>query len=178
MFKTSVTYDDFNDESHTEDLYFHMSRPDILDLQFNPMVGGDLAEWIREGMRKGEGQKLWTTLKLLVVNSYGRRSSDGANFTKKAEFTEEFLNSPAFDAFFQWLLLDSPDGTHAEQFYTGIMPKGFAEQMADLEAQQETAQAVVPASPVKKKITDMSREELEAAFREKTKSGEHRNIDA
>lgn len=163
MFKKTVTYKDFNGAQHTEDLYFHFSSPDFTDLQFNPEVGGDMGEFIKQGMRSGQGQKLWIIFKLLIVNSYGRRSEDGARFIKKPEYTEDFINSPAFEAFFEWVLLDSPDGTNGKAFWEGIMPERLKGEMETLEKQQAENGVVVP-----KKIQDMSVEELQRAYLAKT----------
>ncbi len=158
MFTHRVTYKDFNDKSHTEDLHFHLSSPEMLDLQFNPEVDGDLDEFIKAGIRSGQGQKLWIIFKLLIVNSYGRRSEDGAKFIKRPEFTEDFINSPAFEKFFEWLLLDSPDGTNGKAFYNGIMPERLKEETAKLENE----------GGGKKKLTEYSKEELLAMIQEKT----------
>lgn len=160
MFSREIVYNDFNGNEHTEKFYFHLSTPDMMDIQFNPEVDGDMGEFVRKGMQSGEGQKLWIIFKLLVVNSYGRRSEDGARFTKKAEFTEEFLNSPAFEKFFEWLLLDSPDGKNAKLFWEGVVPERIRNEAAELEVQNSQSG--------KKKLTEMSREELERAYLAKT----------
>ena len=160
MFEHIVTYKDFNGTEHTEKLHFHLSSPEMLDLQFNPEVDGDLDKFITAGIRSGEGQKLWIIFKLLIINSYGRRSEDGAKFIKKPEFTEDFINSPAFEKFFEWLLLDSPDGKHGKEFYNAIMPERLKGEMAKLEAE----------GGGKKKLTDLSREELEKLYLEKVQS--------
>ena len=103
-------------------------------------------------MASGEGQKGYTFFKMMIVNSYGRRSEDGSKFVKKAEYTEDFLNSRAYERFFEWLTLDSPDGKNAEQFWLGIMPDRVTKEAAEIDAQSE--------KDGKKKIGDMTREEL------------------
>lgn len=158
MFKHTVKYSDFNGKTVVEDLYFHLSTPEMLDLQFNPMVDGDFDKFIKNGVSSREGRKLWTIFKLLIVNSYGRRSEDGSRFVKKEEFTEEFLNSPAFEKFFEWLLLDSPDGKHGKEFYNAIMPERIRGDLADLEKTAE--------SEGKKKLSEMSHEELQKLYLE------------
>lgn len=161
MFKHTVTYKDFNGGEHVEDLYFHLSTPDMLDLQFNPQVDGDLDKFIQAGIKSGEGQKLWLIFKLLVANSYGRRSSDGATFSKKPEYTEEFFNSPAFEKFIEWLLLDSPDGKHGKEFYNAIMPERLQGASLEQIQQQESDQP-------KKKLTELSREDLVRMLQDRT----------
>lgn len=132
MFQHTVEYFDFNGAKRTEALHFHISTPEMMDLQYNPMVDGDLDKFITEGIQSGDGRKLWTIFKLLIVNSYGRRSADGSRFVKNPEFTEEFLNSPAYEKFFEWVLLDSPDGKHGTEFYNGIMSERLKADAAKL----------------------------------------------
>lgn len=158
MFTHTVKYKDFNDVEHTEVLHFHLSSPEMLDLQFNAEVDGELDKFIEQGVRSGEGRKLWIIFKLLIVNSYGRRSEDGAKFIKRPEYTEDFLNSPAFEKFFEWVLLDSPDGKHGKEFYNAIMPERLKGDMARLEGEAQAG---------KKKLTELSREELERMYLEK-----------
>lgn len=148
MFKTTVTYKDFNDKVHVEDLYFHMMAPEFADLEFNTDFGDTkMSDYIREAMASGDGRKVYTFFKLMIVNSYGRRSEDGSEFIKREEFTEKFLNSRAYEEFFMWLVTDPKN---AEKFWNGILPERIAEQAAELEA----------ANAGKKNLKDMSKEEL------------------
>lgn len=151
MFKHPVVYIDFNNKPHNEDLYFHMMVPEFADLEFNPTFEGSLSDYVREAMRSGEGQKIYTIFKLLVVNSYGRRSEDGSRFTKKAEWTEEFLNSPAWEQFFLWLT-DKEDGSNAQLFWDGIFPEALRDRAEKVLEQEKAAP--------KKSIAEMSREEI------------------
>lgn len=169
MFKRTVNYKDFNGKDHAEDLYFNISTPEMMDLQFNPEVGGDLGEFVKAGIKSGDGRRLWIIFKLLIVNSYGRRSEDGAEFRKRAEWTEDFINSRAFEAFFEWLLLDSTDGAHAKEFYNAIMPERIRDAV-ELEDSTTTN---------KKKLSEMSREELQALYLERLRGdGETKVIEA
>jgi hypothetical protein len=147
VFNHPVTYHDFNGQPHNEELFFNMMTPEMADLEFNPMFEGSLAEYIKTAMKSGEGQKIYTFFKMLVVNSYGRRSEDGARFLKKAEWTEEFLNSPAWEQFFLWL---TDDPKNAEKFWNGIFPEAIKGRVGELESVQTGA----------KKLQDMSKEEL------------------
>lgn len=152
MFKTTVTYKDFNDKQHTEDLYFHIMTPELADLNFNAEFDDDMGVYIREAMTSGNMRKIYVLFKLLIVNSYGRRSEDGSKFTKNQEWTEEFLNSRAYEEFFVKLI---EDAKFAESFWKGIMPERLLEQSAEIEAE------------TKKKPIDMSKDELLVLIQEK-----------
>jgi hypothetical protein len=156
VFKITVAYKDFNDNQRNEDLYFHMMAPELAELEFNTAFDGSLSDYIKEAMTSGEGRKIYTFFKMLVVNSYGRRSEDGSEFVKRAEFTEKFLNSPAWEQFFLWL---TDDPKNAETYWNGIFPESMKEKVKELEA----AQAVTD----KKDLKDLSKEELMELFNKK-----------
>lgn len=149
MFTIQVAYDDFNGKKHTEQLYFHMMVPEWADLEFNPMFDGSLSDYIKEAMSSGENAKIYTFFKMMVVNSYGRRSEDGSRFNKKPEWTEEFLNSPAWEQFFLWL---TDDTKQAQKYWDGIFPEAMKDKVAELEkGDGKTAP---------KKLSELSKEEL------------------
>lgn len=168
MFKKTVTYKNFNDVECTEDLYFHMMAPEFADLEFNPTFGGSLASYIKEAMLSGEGQKVYTFFKMMIVNSYGRRSEDGSKFLKRPEFTEEFLNSPAYEQFFLWLTIESPDGKNGEAFWNAIIPESLRGKDGELEKQLGDKRA----------LKDLSRAELEALLEKVSSTSAPKVIDS
>lgn len=148
MFTTTVTYKDFNDKQHTEQLYFHIMVTELVDLEFDTnFEDGGLSTYIRNTMNEGDGRKIYALFKLLIVQSYGRRSEDGSEFIKSPEITKKFMASQAYDEFFMWLVLDPKN---AEKFFLGIMPGRLSEYTQEVET----------GNSGKKKIQDMSREEL------------------
>lgn len=155
MFKKTVTYKDFNDVEHVEDVYFHMMAPEFADLEFNPIFEheGGMSDYIKTAMRTGEGQKVYTFFKLMIVNSYGRRSEDGSEFVKNEKFTEKFLNSRAYEEFFMWLV-ENPK--NAESYFNSLVPEKLLKQVDELEQSS------------KKKLTELSREELVKMLQAKT----------
>lgn len=159
MFTTTVTYKDFNDVEHTEKIHFHMMAPEFADMEFRAEFDGSLGDYVRDAMKSGDGAKVYTFFKLMIVNSYGRRSEDGSEFVKKPEFTEQFLNSRAYEEFFMWLV---EDPKNAEKFWTGIVPEKLKDKVKELEASDDG----------KKRVQDMTREELVAALQKKTAANE------
>lgn len=159
MFKHSVVYTDFNGTPHNEDLYFHMMVPELADFEFNMSFDTSLSDYIKEGFGSNDGRKVHTVFKLLVVNSYGRRSEDGSKFSKKPEWTQEFLESPAWEQFFLWLT-DTPDGKNGQAFFNGIFPEAMQAQVEEMRKKQEAVSGT-PA-PAKPNLSNMTREELEA----------------
>lgn len=157
MFSRTVTYTDFNGVECNEKLYFHMLVPEFMDLQFNPNFDGDFAEYIKTAMLTEDRQKIYTFFKLMIVNSYGHRSADGSEFDKKAEWTERFLNSLSYEEFFMWLV-ENPK--NAESFWNGIVPAKLLEK----------GESMVGTDGQKKKLTEMTKDELVALMQKATEA--------
>lgn len=165
MFKIPVVYKDYNDKPHNEDLYFHMMLPEWVDLQFNPVVGNDFGKFVTDAMSSGDGWRVYAVFKILVQNSYGRRTEDGAGFVKNPEFTESFFQSPAWEQAFLWFTEKDKTGVNAnsQAFWTGIVPPSFLEMNES--ASLPKANAVQTTEG--RDITKLSREELEEMVRAK-----------
>lgn len=164
MHKFACTWIDFNGKPHNEDIYFHLMVPEIADLQFNPMVGSDFSEFIKEGMRTGDGAKIYTIFKLLVINSYGRRSDDGEEFHKKPEWTEQFLNSPRWEQFFLYLTDPKDSAKNGAAFFNDIFPEYLMKQVEELEGINKQT-----GGPKAKTLDEMNAAELKALVEEQSK---------
>lgn len=149
MFTIQVAYEDLNGKKHNEQLYFHMMVPEWADLEFNATFDGSMSDYVKDAMQSGEGAKIYTLFKMLVANSYGRRTEDGAFFQKDPKWTEEFLNRPGWEQFFLWL---TDDPKNAQKFWEGIFPAAMQEKVAELEkAQGKTKE---------KRLSELTKEEL------------------
>lgn len=168
MFHHIATYTDFNGKKKTEDLYFNIMAPELADLEFNPMFEdeGGLADYLRKAMESDDRRKVYTFFKLLIVNSYGRRTEDGEYFLKKPEWTDKFLNSAAYEEFFMWLLDNNTK--NAQKFWTEIMPQKIIAKAEELDKSLAG----------KKNITDLSREELLALIEKRDSESTNKAIEA
>lgn len=118
MLKMPITYTDFNDEEHTEDFYFNISKAELATLHLEH--GGGFEEYINRIIAAKDGAEIMATFKKILELSYGRRSDDGRLFVKTPEAWLEFYSSGAYDAFFLKLVTDATAGA---DFVNGIMPK-------------------------------------------------------
>jgi hypothetical protein len=67
--------------------------------------------------------------------SYGKKSMDGRRFIKTAAYREEFESSEAYSEMMMSFFLD---GDNAIEFFNGILPTGFVEEMEALGATENT----------------------------------------
>lgn len=126
MLKQTITVTDFNGNERTEDLYFNLTEAELVDIQ-NASDRG-IQEDLKEAIAAKDLRKMLDFIKMLVVRSYGEKSSDGKHFRKSDQIREDFINS----AFYSDLLLHlfEDEGTRAEKFITGLMPKDLVERAA------------------------------------------------
>lgn len=118
MYKYTVTYEDFNGVSRTEDLYFNLSRAELVMLD-NSVPGG-LGNRLQRMVNAADNVEIMETVDWLLRNSYGVKSEDGRRFIKRDDIYEEFKQSEAFDTFFMELISSEDNMT---KFIRGMLPK-------------------------------------------------------
>lgn len=118
MYKHTVTYEDFNGNTRTEDLYFNMSKSEMIMLD-NSVPGG-LGNRLTRISKAADNVEIMNTLDWLLRNTYGIKSEDGRRFIKGDKIYEEFKQTEAFNAFFTDLV-EQED--MIVKFIRGVMPK-------------------------------------------------------
>ena len=178
MIKQSITFEDFDGNTVTEDHYFHLSKSELIDMQ----LGDDsLSDRLQAIGANAKGADIIKAFKEIIEASYGQRVPGMASqFFKSEKISREFMSSLAFDAFLTTLLTD-PQA--AINFINGVMPKDL---MATAEVQEAMAQAratpmnvAVPVAPGEQPVFkdsglanafDAEGKTLPWAFREPTQS--------
>ena len=138
MIKKTVTYEDFDGNQITEELWFHITKSQMTDMELNTPGGwsGKL-EKIGNG---ASGKEIMDTFKELILLAYGEKTENGRGFIKKRDgkpIAEEFEQSLAYDALYSELLLN-PD--EAAKFIQGIWPKDIIEEVQKEIAQSKNAE--------------------------------------
>lgn len=128
MYKKTVSYEDWNGNPVVEDLYFNLTRTEILELEYQLRPGTPLTEIIQSLIDEQDSGEILRLVKEIVLASYGKKSEDGKRFTKNDEIRTEFEESPAFDVVYMDLASDTDA---AIGFINGIMPKSIQEQLGD-----------------------------------------------
>ncbi len=117
MFKHNITYVDFNGNERKEDLYFHLSLPEVTRLQAE--IGTDIETHVKDLISNQDMNQLLAFLERILLNSYGQKTSDGKSFHKSKAIRDEFEYSQAYAEIF-------------EQFMTNPeLAKKFGEKVAD-----------------------------------------------
>ena len=138
MIKKSITYENFDGETVTEDHYFHLSKADLVEMELSHE--GGMSTWLESIIASNDGKTIIEEFKKLVQSSYGKKSPDGRRFIKSDEDWEEFVSSEAYSTMFMELVTDAQA---AADFVNGIVPKGLEQDMAKV-GQDQMKLAEVP----------------------------------
>ena len=115
--KKRVTYTDYNNIERTEDLYFNLTKAEILEMEMS--TSGGLAEQITKVIETQDHPTIIKIFKDLVLKSYGEESPDGRRFMKNDEIRTAFSETEAYSMVFMEL---ATDAKAAVAFVNGIIP--------------------------------------------------------
>lgn len=142
MYKKTITYEDFNGNTRTEDFYFNLTRSELIKLE----VGrdGGLDTYLQKIVDAKDAPEIMDAFENIILSSYGVKSDDGRTFKKSKEISADFANTNAYDKLYTELCTDSDA---AAAFVNGIMPKFTDDEKKkfDLVAGQATPQQSAPA---------------------------------
>ena len=93
MLTKTVTYEDLNDETVTETLYFNINKLEILEMDIEH--GGDLEGVLKRLVESKDNREIYALFKNILVSAYGIKSDDGRRFIKSEEIRKDFESSPA-----------------------------------------------------------------------------------
>lgn len=138
MLKREVKYTDFDGNEASDICYFNMTKVEILKYQLD-YPGNFLQRIVETKDLNGIMREIDKLIKL----AYGIRSDDGKRFIKSEEISNDFTQTPAYDALFMELIQD--EGKAAD-FILGLIPSDMREPMAK-EMQNISAVATLPPPP-------------------------------
>lgn len=102
MFKHKVEYVDFNGNDRKEDLYFHLSLPEVTRIEAK--IGKPLQDHIEELRANQKLDELLEFIEKMMLDSYGQKSADGKSFNKSKAVRDEFEYSQAYAEVFEQML--------------------------------------------------------------------------
>lgn len=121
MYKKTITYEDFDGNKRTEELYFNLTEAEMVQMISEPE--GGLENYIRKiSQAQNAGQQI-ELFRNLLEKSYGEKSGDGRRFIKTPEVLAAFTQTQAYSDMFMEL---GSDPNAAVEFLMGVIPKEFA----------------------------------------------------
>jgi hypothetical protein len=152
VLKKSITYNDFEGRTYTEDFYFNLSKAELVELELSHK--GGLSESLKRIVASEDGAEIIKEFKNIILKSYGQRSPDGKRFIKNQQLRDEFESTEAYSVLFIELVTDADA---AALFVQGIMPDGLVdtEQLALVEnPSAEAVEAGLPPAPTDEDTKD------------------------
>lgn len=117
MYKKTLTYTDYNDETRTEDFYFNLSKAEIMEMELS--IPGGYEALLDKIIKSRDQVELIKLFKDLILRTYGEKSPDGRRFMKSPEITKNFQETEAYSDLFMLLATDDKE---ASAFVNGVMP--------------------------------------------------------
>jgi hypothetical protein len=149
VLKKTITYEDFNGETVSEDFFFHLSKAELVEMELSHE--GGLSAALQRIISAEDGKGIVTEFKNIILSAYGKRSDDGKRFIKNQALREEFESTEAYSALFIELVTDTDA---AVSFVNGVIPQDMDKDVAKLTVVPE------PTLVTKAEIEAMSQEEL------------------
>jgi hypothetical protein len=131
MLKRTITYENFNGVTVTEEHNFNLSQSELMELEAE--YEGGLGDALTKIVNANDTKGLIREMKRIILMSYGIKSADGSTFEKSDELRKKFAQSPAYDSLFMELATSE---NAAVDFIQGIVPKAL--RTAILEQQKNT----------------------------------------
>lgn len=117
MLKKTITYKDYNDVERTEDVYFNLSKMDLMRMETSK--DGGYSQLVDRMLKSNDANFIMNALEDLIKKSYCVKSDDGKRLIKSEELSKEFMESPMYDV----LVFDMiQDPAKAAEFINGILP--------------------------------------------------------
>ena len=148
MYSIKIKYTDYDDNEREDELFFHMNKAEILEMQMS--FDGGFDKILKKIIEEKDQKRIFEMFKMIVLKSYGKKSLDGKRFIKNQETVEEFTQTEAYSELIMKL---ATDDQVAAEFINGIMPKNLVEEAEKLknESNAEAKPAITGPTPVENK---------------------------
>ena len=118
MYKKTITYEDYNNVTRTEDFYFNLTQAELAEMEFG--TSGGLADMLTQIFKSMDQPSIIAMFKKIILAAYGVKSPDGKYFRKNDEIRNDFMSTEAYSILFMELASDSDS---ASEFINGVIPK-------------------------------------------------------
>lgn len=132
MLKKTITWNDIDGRSCTEDFYFNFTKFEVVELQVSRKGGfAESLEYLSQGDDKKEELAV---IKEIILKAYGQRGSDSRQFVKIPEQAEAFSHTEAFSNLFMELFSNTDK---ANKFFAELLPEDMRAEAEAIRAQRE-----------------------------------------
>jgi hypothetical protein len=117
MIKKTITYEDYDGVTRTEDFYFNLTTAEVTEMELS--ITGGLVKTINALVQAQDGAKIIELFKGIIKKAYGVKSPDGRRFIKDETTFKEFSETEAYSKLFMEL---ATNADKAAEFINGTLP--------------------------------------------------------
>lgn len=127
MINKAITYTDYNGNERTENYHFHLSKKDLMEMEFS--TEGGMQKTIERIVEKEDVKGLAELIKEIILKAYGELTDDDRFIKIKdgKRLSEEFEQTEAFSELY-FELNTSEDSL--VNFVNGIIPANLRQEIA------------------------------------------------
>lgn len=134
MYKKTITFEDYNGVTKTEDFFFNLTKTEIIKMERK--TEGGMIDRLKKIINTKDANGLMDFAEELVQLSYGVITPNGG-FRKNPVLTEEFMSMPAYDKLYMELLT-TDDGL--SNFIQGVFPRIDGFDINDVDIKMKAAE--------------------------------------
>ena len=149
MYKKLMTYEDFDGNERTEELYFNLTEQEVTEYQLSH--NGGITTLINRIIQAQDWKSMVEYWKEFILMCYGVKSDDGRRFVKNDTVREEFASTNAFSDLFMLL---STDDNEAAKFVNNVLPKKMRERLSGMEGELKDIRSASSSSELVRKLNE------------------------
>lgn len=132
MFTRTFHCTDFEGKPYDVTYDFHLSKADILKINFNDLHGLDAL--LKKLIDTHNGKEIMALVDTIIMTAVGKETLDHKRFVQNDEIREEFRSSEAYSQLFEEMVLDA---SKSSEFLVNCLPASIRKEMAEKEAQEK-----------------------------------------
>lgn len=144
-----MTYEDFDGNERTEELYFNLTEQEVTEYQLSH--NGGITTLINRIIQAQDWKSMVEYWKEFILMCYGVKSDDGRRFVKNDAVREEFASTNAFSDLFMLL---STDDNEAAKFVNNVLPKKMRERLSGMEGELKDIRSASSSSELVRKLNE------------------------
>lgn len=124
MLKKSITYKNYDEESVTEDFWFHLTKAELVELRMSKGEGFDAV--LAKMAATNDMAAMLPLFREVIALTVGERDEVRKRFVKSKEYTDNFMYSEAYSELFVEFMTDP---SAFVTFINSVVPKELAEKV-------------------------------------------------
>lgn len=149
MYKKLMTYEDFDGNERTEEVYFNLTEQEVTEYQLSH--NGGITTLINRIIQAQDWKSMVEYWKEFILMCYGVKSDDGRRFIKNDTVREEFASTNMFSDLFMLL---STDDNEAAKFVNNVLPKKMRERLSGMEGELKDIRNASNSSELARKLNE------------------------